>query len=151
MFDFIDQIKLNLPLYFLVFARLSAMVVSMPIFGYSTIYSKLRILFVVVLTLVIAPMLSASGPIVYSSWLLLIAAIMKEILLGLIIGYGARMIFEGFTIAGAYVGMQIGFAVISVFDPSNQEQQPIISNFWFLVIITFFPLSRESIISMKRC
>ncbi len=138
MFEFIDQIKHYLPLYLLVFARLSAMVASMPILGYTTVYSKLRILFVVLLTGIVAPMLINQNPVAYTSWLLLAIDVMREVLLGLIVGYGARLIFEGFTIAGAYVGMQIGFAVISVFDPSNQEQQPIVSNFWFLVIITFF-------------
>ncbi len=138
MFAFIDQIKLYTPLYLLVFARLSAMIYSMPILGYSTVYSKVRILFAALLTAIITPPILGQQPLVYQSWLLLSVDVMREVLLGLIVGYGTRMIFEGFTIAGAYVGMQIGFAVISVFDPSNQEQQPIISNFWFLVIITFF-------------
>ncbi len=138
MFEFIDQIKQYLPLYLLIFARLSAMIVSMPIFGYSTVNGKLRVLLVALITGIIAPMILSQNPIAYTSWLLFAIDIIREVLLGLIIGYGARMIFEGFTIAGAYVGVQIGFAVISVLDPSNQQQQPIISNFWFLVIITFF-------------
>jgi len=138
MFEIIDKVELYLPLYMLVFARLSAMILTMPIFGYSTVYSRVRILFAAALTAIITPMLISGSVVTYSSWLVLAVDLMREILVGLIIGYGARLIFEGFTIAGAYVGMQMGFAIMNVFDPSNQQQQPIISNFWLLVIITFF-------------
>ena len=51
---------------------------------------------------------------------------------------GWKSVFEGITIAGAFIGMQMGMAIMNVFDPSSQQQQPIISNFWLLVMVIFF-------------
>lgn len=138
MFAVIDQISLFLPVYMLVFGRISAMVVSMPILGYSTVNVKVRLIIAVSLTAIIAPTIINSYTLNYSSWIPFAVDMMREVMVGLLIGFGARLVFEGFTIAGSYIGMQMGMAIMNVFDPGTQQQQPIISNFWLLVMVVFF-------------
>ncbi len=125
----------------LVFIRLSTMIMAMPVLGYATVSVHIRIMLAFILTLIIAPIIGIGNAPVYESILPLMLAIIREVLIGLFIGFGARLIFEGFAMAGSYIGYQMGMAIMNVFDPSTQQQQPIISNFWLLVIVVFFLVS----------
>ena len=138
MFDAIDQIGRFLPVYLLVFGRVSAMTASMPILGYSTVNLRVRFLISISLTAIVAPGLTDTFTANYTSWLPLVLDMSREVFAGLMIGFGARLIFEGITIAGSYIGLQMGMAIMNVFDPSSQQQQPIISNFWLLIMVTVF-------------
>lgn len=138
MFEIIDQISALVPLYLLVFGRISAMAITLPIIGFGSVPVRVRIFFAFLLTLIISPGLSASFHGLYQSFLPLAVDLMREVMLGLLIGFGARLIFEGFSVAGAFIGLQMGMAIMNVFDPSSEDQQPIISSFWLLIIITFF-------------
>ncbi len=138
MFEFIDKLAQLTPLYMLVFARLSAMVVTMPVFGFSTVYVRVRILFAFVLTLIITPMLSPSVHYMPTHLLQLFVDVSREILVGLMVGYGAQIIFEAIMIAGSFVGFQLGLAIMNVIDPTSQQNSPIIGNFWMMVILMFF-------------
>lgn len=138
MFEIIDKTSALVPLYLLVFGRISAMAVTMPIIGFGSVPLRVRIFFAFLLTLIIAPGLTENFTVVYSTFLPLAVDMMREIMLGLFIGFGARLIFEGFSVAGAFIGLQMGMAIMNVFDPSSEDQQPIISTFWMLIIVTFF-------------
>lgn len=143
MFGVIDQIQEWLPFTLLVFARLSALLLSMPIFGYATVSAKVRIALAVILTFVIAPMVGPSFGTVYTSKAVLIIDVMREVMIGLIIGFGARLIFEGFVVAGSFVSFQMGLAIMNVLDPNSDNNMPVISNFWLLFIITFFLITNS--------
>jgi flagellar biosynthetic protein FliR len=137
MLELVDEISRWLPGYMLVFARLSAMIMAMPILGYSTIPVNIRIILSFLFTLIIAPTLGIQD-IVFSGMTQMVLILMKEILIGLVIGFGAQLIFEGFSMAGQFVGMQMGLAILQVFDPSSEQQQPIVTQFWMMIMIIFF-------------
>ena len=40
--------------------------------------------------------------------------------------------------AGSFIGLQMGMAIMNVFDPSSQQQQPFITQLWMFVMIIFF-------------
>ncbi len=141
MFGFIDKLAQQTPLYLLVFARISAMVIVMPVIGFSAVAVRVRVLFAFVLTLIIAPMLSPTVHYMPQHLLQLFVDVSREVLIGLMVGYGAQIIFEAFMIAGSYVGFQLGLAIMNVIDPTSQDQMPIIGNFWMLVILMFFIIS----------
>jgi len=138
MFAIIDKSGMVVPVYMLVFGRMSAMMVTMPILGYSTVPVRVRVLIAFVFTLIVAPMLVDGFDKTYTTFLPLAIDMGREILLGLMLGYGARMIFEAFAVAGSFIGYQMGMAIMNVFDPTTQEQTPIIGNFWLLIIVIFF-------------
>ncbi len=142
MYGLIDKLAQQTPLYMLVFARISAMLVVMPVFGFSTVSARVRILFAFVLTLVISPMLAPTVQYMPTQLLQLFVDVSREILVGLLIGYGAQIIFEAIMIAGSYVGFQLGLAIMNAIDPTSQDQMPIIGNFWMLVILMFFIITR---------
>lgn len=143
MYDLIDKISLVLPVYLLVFARMSGMTTTIPIIGFGTVPVRVRVLFAAVLTLIIAPMLVPGFHHRFTSFLPLLIALVAEVFLGAFLGFGTRMIFEAFAVAGAFIGYQMGMAIMNVFDPGTQEQQPIIGNFWVLIIVVFFVVTNS--------
>ena len=137
MFDLIDNISKVVPMYMLVFARISALMLALPIFSYGQISPTIRVLLSFVLTLMIAPLVSESFAIVITSTLQLVIYIIREVFIGLILGFGAQLVLEGFSIAGSYIGMQMGMAIMNVFDPVHSQNQPIVSNFWIMIVMMF--------------
>lgn len=122
----------------LVFSRISAMVTTMPIFGYGQVSGQIRIMFSIILTLLLVPIIAANNTIQYTDHVVLFLDVIREVFIGLLIGFGARVVFEGFAMAGSFIGLQMGMAIMNIFDPSSEQQQPFISTFWLTVMIIFF-------------
>lgn len=137
MYEIADQLNRLVPGYILVFARISAMLLTMPVFSYPMITGKIRTLLAFALALIVGSSIGTdSFPVVASVWQM-VGLMAKEIIIGMIIGFGARLIFEGFAIAGGVVGLQMGIAMANVMDPTSQRHVPIVSQFWMLVMILF--------------
>ncbi len=143
MFELPDQIQNWVPFTMLVFVRLSAMMITMPIFGFSTVAPRIRITFALILTLIIAPVVGESFQTEYTSFAVLMVDVMREIMIGLIVGFGARLIFEVFTLAGGFVSFQMGLAIMNIIDPNSGSNAPVIGNFWLMVIVTFFVVTNS--------
>ncbi len=141
MYAVIDKLSQQTPLYLLVFSRISAMVLTMPLLGFGAISVRIRVMLAFVLTLVISPLLIPQVVYVPTHLLQLFFDVIREVLIGLMIGYGAQIVFEGIMLAGAYVGFQLGLAIMNVIDPTSQNQMPIIGNFWVMVVLMFLILT----------
>ncbi|RKY62149.1 MAG: flagellar biosynthetic protein FliR [Candidatus Neomarinimicrobiota bacterium] len=137
MFDLIDYIQTYLPMFLMIFFRLLAIIMTMPVFGYQTVSRVVRLMLAVVLTIVVfmvhPKVIIETGSLFEMSFLIL-----REILIGMILGFGARLIFEGITMAGSFIGRQTGLAIANIIDPTSQEQVPIISQFWLMLMIVYF-------------
>ena len=139
-FEFADNLEVFIPGYMLVFTRLSAMLMTLPIFSYPMISGRVRITVALILTVIIGSILTMDTvPPVTSLWLLT-GLMAKEVVIGMIIGFGGRLIFEGFSIAGGIVGLQMGMGIANVVDPTSREQIPIITQFWLPIMVLFLLL-----------
>ncbi len=127
-----------LPQYLLVFIRLSGMAITLPILSYAAVLPRIRILFALLLAAIVLPMLPQTAMVSIQAVPQLIYYIARELMIGLIIGFGAKLIFEGFTIAGEFAARQIGLAMANVFDPASEQQVPIISQFWTMLLMVYF-------------
>jgi flagellar biosynthesis protein FliR len=137
MLEIFDEIHEAVPGFILIFSRISAMTVTLPIIGYSMVSTRIRIIFAFVLTLILFPMFGSSSP-EFVSLIELSLYVCREVVIGLMIGFGAKLIFEAFSMAGSFVGRQMGLAIAQVLDPTSQQQIPILSQFWLLVMIMAF-------------
>jgi flagellar biosynthetic protein FliR len=137
MFAIIDQLALKIPVFLLAFFRIAAIIMVMPIFGYSTVAGRIRLVMAFSLTIFVLPLISQVN-LIPASTLELILLVSREVLIGLIIGFGARLIFEGLNMAGNFVGYQMGLSIATVIDPTSQEEAPIIGQFWFLLSMIYF-------------
>jgi len=110
----------------MVFARTTAFVFVLPLFSSRSAPAMLRAGLGVLLTVFFAHLVPAPGGSGASvSAILGVVLLTREILCGLAIGLGARLIFNAVQQGGILIGRQMGFAMASVIDPSTgQETQP---------------------------
>lgn len=127
----------NLPWALLVLARLTSFTVSAPFFSYRTTPNLLKVGMGVLLTVLILPTLPSldnvpGDMLAYSFWLV------KEVMVGLVLGYTASLVFTAVRIAGGLVDWQMGFAMATVLNPADQSSSTLIGQFMYLVQILLF-------------
>lgn len=108
----------ELLLFFMLLTRMSAFIVSWPIFGTETISNQIKILFAVSLTLVIFPTLHFTVEQHQAVEQNLILLAMREGAIGLAIGYLGRFFFFAFRIAGEMISQSIGLSAAQMFNPT---------------------------------
>jgi len=137
MYALIDKIALIAPAFLLAFIRLSGMLLTLPILSYPMISNRIRIALALMISFMLYPVLEQSQ-VTYTSNSSLILAVITELIIGLMIGLGSRMIFESLNWAGGIIGRQMGIAMANVMDPTSTGQIPIVSQFWLLVVVMYF-------------
>ncbi len=130
----------HLLLFTLVLARISALVMTAPIFGSQTVPVRVRAFLAVAISLVITPSLwgrSLARPTSTIDYGLLIGS---ELLVGLALGLGVLILFSGVQVAGQFLGQMSGMALADVFDPSFDSNASIFSTVLFYVTMAVFVL-----------
>ncbi len=138
MFDFIHYGTQQLHVFLLILLRASGVFIFAPIFSHRTIPPLIKVGAVILLSVVLTPTLDYSQlPQMESMWQL-VGLAAKEILVGIIIGLLYRLIFMGAKTAGAILGYQIGFAIVSMPDIEEGGQISIMGKLWDLLAILIF-------------
>ncbi|NOZ74618.1 MAG: flagellar biosynthetic protein FliR [FCB group bacterium] len=138
--DFIYEIQNKVPLFLMVFARLSGLLWTLPLTSYTTIPNRVRVGLAILFTLIVIPLLP-STTLAVNTLLGLFLAILMELIVGMVLGFGGRVIFEAFNMAGSFVGRQMGLLLANVLDPTSQDQTPLMSQMWFFLLLMIFLLT----------
>ena len=64
--------------------------------------------------------------------------LVQEFAIGLILGFVVMIFFSMFHFIGQLVDYQMGFSMVTVFDPFGQLQTPITGNLFYLLVSVFF-------------
>lgn len=114
---------------FLIFVRIGAALMLMPGFSEPYIFSRSRLLFAMLLSVVLAAPVIPYLPELPHRMDKLVLLISSEALLGLFIGAATRTMFAALHVAGSTIAAQSGLATASVFDPSQSTQGTLPGNF----------------------
>ncbi len=104
--------------FFLVLMRTSALVVSWPVFGVENVSASVKVLFGLVLAMTLFPVLNWSSFQYESLNQNLIGLTLREVGIGLTLGYLARFFFFAFRVAGEMMSQAMGLTSASVFNPA---------------------------------
>jgi len=127
----------QLQMFILVFLRIGAILISIPVFESNTMPHLFRLALAFAVSLILFPMLKLNPmPAVGSIFAFGIGAA-REILLGLTIGFSVKFMFAGIQLAGQLAGYQMGLAIAEVLDPAS-EQIPLLAQFNNLVALLIF-------------
>jgi flagellar biosynthesis protein FliR len=140
----------HLPAWLLVLTRISGIFMLAPMFGSQAIPMRVKALLVFGLSLCVYPTLldparpSAAliAPVLnggLSLWTLLPVAA-TELMIGLVIGYGASLPLMAMQIGGRVADQQLGFGLGGVFNPELDEQSGIVGEFYFIAALGIFIL-----------
>jgi len=124
-----------LPGFLLVLCRITAYFVTVPIFSMRSVPIQFRIGIAFFLALFTFMTLDAQ---VIQMDALYIMMVIREILVGILLGFIAYLFFTVTQIAGSFVDMQMGFGIANVIDPMTGAQSPILGNFKFFIALLLF-------------
>lgn len=117
--------------------RIGGLLISMPVFNSALLPQRVRLLFVVFISVIISPLLS-SIPQFTSLSVLTVIIIFKEILLGLLMGFVFQLVFQVFVVGGQILAMQSGLGFATMVDPSSRLNVPLISQFYLMLVTLVF-------------
>ncbi len=128
----------NFQQFIFVFARVGAILVSLPFFGSGNIPARFKAALAFVVSLIAYPLIKFDGIIFPAEVLPLSVSLLSEISIGLIIGYGCRLVFAGVQVAGHLIGFQMGFGIVNVIDPATSSQVSVTSQFENILSMLIF-------------
>ncbi|MEQ6375340.1 flagellar biosynthetic protein FliR [Bacillaceae bacterium S4-13-56] len=131
----IDMININtFPAFLLIFVRIMAFFTTLPIFSYRNLPTHYKIGMAFFLAWIIFYTIDVPMIIVNETFILLI---IKEALIGLLIGLIAYIILSAIQIAGGFIDFQMGFAIANVIDPQTGAQSPLIGQYLYIFALLF--------------
>lgn len=119
-------------------ARVAGFVGAIPVLLARQTPAQVKAGLVFMISLVLFPVMEPSLPPISFQPLTFILLMVSEVLLGSMIGLTARMIFTAVEYGGTVIGYQMGFAAANIFDPQNQRQLSLISQFQNIFAILIF-------------
>lgn len=121
----------------LVFIRIGAILITAPLFGSRNVPLTLKAGLSLVLALAIFPVVGFKE-VCFTSIPSLLSAMVGEVLIGVIIGFTARLLFAAVQLAGELVGFQMGFGIVNVIDPHTSTQFSIIAQFQNIITLLVY-------------
>ncbi|MDP4083050.1 MAG: flagellar biosynthetic protein FliR [Bacillota bacterium] len=117
------------PAFLLIFVRITSFFLMMPLFSYRTIPTVFKIGFGLFLSWLIfysihPPTFEINGP--------YILLVIKEAMVGLLIGFCAYLIMSAIQTAGAFIDFQMGFSMANVIDPQTGAQSPLMGQYFHI-------------------
>ena len=125
--------------FVLVLIRVSAIIITIPVISESTVPARIKAGLSIIIALIIFPLVVPQMPPTnHFHFIELIFLMIGEMLIGLTIGFVARMVFAAIQMAGDIIGFQMGFSVANVIDPVSSQMVSIITELQFLIAMLVF-------------
>src|ERR1700684_15596 len=122
--------------FMLVFARVGAMVMLLPGLGETNIPVNIKLAIALLLTLIILPLHRDAYHVDMGSLAPLLLLMLREIVIGIVLGATARVTLSALQVAGAVIAQQMGLGFVTAVDPTQGQQGLLIGNFLSLLGIT---------------
>ncbi|MEG0473671.1 MAG: flagellar biosynthetic protein FliR [Solibacillus sp.] len=116
----------NISILLLILVRVSAFFVSVPLLSYRTIPPQVRIILAVALSWMMYYTFQVEPFEINGDYILLV---LKEAIIGLMLGLAAAMVMSAVQIAGGFIDFQMGFAMANIIDPQTGAQSPLMGQF----------------------
>ncbi|MCP4724342.1 MAG: flagellar type III secretion system protein FliR [bacterium] len=124
--------------FFLGFVRIATIIATVPVFGYSSIPMPIKIGLSLFIGWVLFPLIEAGDFLVPMEFLPFFILVMKEVIVGLIIGLAANFLFVGIQMAGELIGVDMGFGIVNIIDPMSGEQVSLIGQYKYILSLLLF-------------
>ncbi|OGI00924.1 MAG: flagellar biosynthetic protein FliR [Candidatus Melainabacteria bacterium GWF2_37_15] len=129
--------------FILVLTRLSGMLATAPLFSTFPIPMQVKAGIAALSAFIMYPfVLQAINFDLPNNLILLSILLIKELLVGVMIGFCASLIFTAVQIGGQILSMEMGLAIAEALDPTTGQQSPIVGQFYlFIASMTFIYLN----------
>lgn len=124
--------------FLLVFSRTSGLIAVAPILGSRSIPRTLKAGFALALSLALLPLEEGRVANPPSHLLVLVTQVAGEAILGIAMGYVARLFFAAVEIGGTLADTQMGFGFLQLANPFAEQPSSILSVFQYQLAITLY-------------
>ncbi len=121
----------------LVIVRITALFAAAPFLGDNAIPRMLKVGLGILTALLFLPLVDIL-PSSYQTAPGFTYAVLREVMVGVTIGFVAKLLFIGIQFSGQFVSLQMGFAAAMLFDPSTEHNVPVLGEFYYIVAILLY-------------
>jgi flagellar biosynthesis protein FliR len=130
------------------FLRIAGFVMAAPVMGTRALPVRVRVILVLAITSVLAPVvapvtsiepLSATG----------LLTLFQQVIIGATIGMVLRLTFMVFEFAGQFVAQQTGLGFAAMVDPTSGSQVPVLAHLYVILASLIFFVSDAHLILLK--
>ena len=111
----------DLEYFLLILVRITSFVYIAPFFGMTNVPRRVKVGFSIFLAYLIFHAVDRNE-VVYDTLLGYAVIVMKEVLTGFLIGWGAQICTTVTSFAGSIADMEVGLSMVSLMDPTTREQ-----------------------------
>lgn len=119
-----SQLDVWLATFLLPFFRILALFSAAPILSHRSFSVRGRVALAAVIAIVVAPMANVPADVSLTSSAAL-GVVSQQVLVGLAVGFAARLVFAVLEVAGEFIGLQMGFSFAGFFDPNGRSETAI--------------------------
>jgi flagellar biosynthetic protein FliR len=138
-----EFLQWNISLFLLIFSRWAGMVMIAPVFGARGVPAMVKLGLAVSLSFLLYPLLLDKAPSIPTEMIPLVGVIIKEVLIGLTLGFIINLIMAIMQGAGQIIDFMIGFIMGNTVDPIHGMQSPMSGNI-LMILTTLLLLATNS-------
>jgi len=119
----------------LIACRLSGLLITAPFLGEKAVPPRIKAALVVALTAVLLPITAAPANRSALAWM---GEGLSELMIGVLLGLAAQLVFEGVQLAGTVASFQLGLGLETAIDPTTQADSTVVATFHRLIVVYIF-------------
>ncbi|NTZ18197.1 flagellar type III secretion system protein FliR [Paenibacillus sp. JMULE4] len=124
------------PGFLLILCRVTSFFVVSPVFSAQHVPAQFKIGLAFFTAFIAYFGVGTAAPVAMDS--LYVLTVIREVLVGLCLGFIAYMFFTIVQIAGSFIDLQMGFGIANVIDPMTGAQSPILGNLKYIIALLLF-------------
>lgn len=138
MIDLLHSAPAQLFGYFLILLRISGIILTAPVISMETVPRMLRVYMAVLISMILFSYMPTRPLVPNFSAIDYLLLVVKELMIGLLLGFIPRLMFAAVEFAGTIIGFQMGLSMANVVDPQSQLQVSVIASLETLVATLLF-------------
>ncbi len=124
--------------FLLVFFRMGGIIFFVPFYNSRIFAAQIKISLALILSFIIFPLLAVQSFTPPEEPITLLFAVIRELMVGLIIGYAAQLLFTGVQFAGELISFQMGLGMAVLIDPNFQGRSTVVSQLYDVFALMIF-------------
>lgn len=131
----------------LIFLRVLGLFTSAPVLSNRLVPIQMRIAIAFGVAMIVSPLFQ--DPAMPETLIGLVPAAVKEVLVGLIMGFVASLVFSAVQLAGQILDVTMGISIMNVLDPTTMTQMPLLGNLLYITgLLVFFAVGGHQMLIM---
>jgi flagellar biosynthetic protein FliR len=132
-----DQLQGWVLMFLWPFTRITAFMAASPLWGHSSVPNQVKVGLAALVAIVIAPLVPPLPEVPLVSWEG-VGILVEQMLIGVAMGLVMRVTFAVVMASGEFIGLQMGLAFATFFDPNSGTNMVVLSRFLYMITLLMF-------------